>query len=697
WLAGEEDEPQTLEGFRQAMASQPDEALEPEALWALADRHGYALELGYANADANADMDVLFRQRDAVIPGGVFWAQPADRPRATMANNPLKAKLVRDLNPRLRQYLAGMLPEYMMPSAFVVLNELPLTPNGKIDRKALPAPGRTRVGVAVDYVAPRSETERQIAEIWQQVLRLERVGVHDDFFELGGHSLLATQVVSRVRQALGAELPLRVLFAAPTVSALGERLAALLAGPQSALAAPPLVASDEAGPAKLSFAQQRLWILDQMAPGGSAYVMTGALELDGALDAGVLERALEALVARHEALRTVFVSEQDEPLQVVSKPQPWALPVTDLSGETDARERLKERLREEAGRGFDLASGPLFRAQLYRLAPGTHVLLLAMHHIIYDGWSLGILYRELGAIYGAFACGEAPALPVLRVQYRDFARWQRSWLQGEVLESQLSYWRERLTGAPMVLALPADRARPPVESHRGAFHEFTLPRELVDRLQELSQREGATLFMSLLSGFALLLARYSGQRDLLIGTPVANRNHAEVEPLVGFFVNTLVLRADLSGEPSARAFLGRMREACMDAYAHQDLPFERLVEELHPARDLSRNAVFQVMFALQNAPMGALELLGLKLKPVEMGVGAAQFDLSLFAWETPDGLAARFSYASDLFDGSTIARMAAHWRLLLEAMVANPERRVDELPLLAEAERRQVLVEWNAT
>ncbi|HQY72070.1 MAG TPA: condensation domain-containing protein, partial [Pseudomonadales bacterium] len=403
------------------------------------------------------------------------------------------------------------------------------------------------------------------------------------------------------------------------------------------------------------------------------------------------------LVERHEALRTVFVSEQGEPLQVVSKPQPWVLAVVDLGGEASPRERLKECLRAEAVRGFDLACGPLFRAQLYRLAPDTHVLLLAMHHIIYDGWSLGILYRELSAFYGAFACGEAPTLPVLRVQYRDFARWQRGWLQGEVLESQLSYWRERLGGAPLVLELPTDRERPPVESHRGAFHAFTLPRELVDRLQELSRREGATLFMALVSGFALLLARYSGQRDLLIGTPVANRNRAEIEPLIGFFVNTLVLRADLSGEPSARAFLGRMREACMDAYAHQDLPFERLVEELHPARDLSRNAVFQAMFALQNAPMEALQLRGLKLEPVEMEVGSAQFDLSLYTWETPEGLAARFSYAADLFDGSTIARLAAHWRLLLEAMVATPDRRIDELPLLTVAERRQVLLEWNAT
>jgi amino acid adenylation domain-containing protein len=379
----------------------------------------------------------------------------------------------------------------------------------------------------------------------------------------------------------------------------------------------------------------------------------------------------------------------------VVEPGPWSLSVTDLGEEADARERLRGLLREETSRGFDLARGPLFRAHLYRLSPETHVLLLAMHHIVSDGWSLGVLTRELSELYRGFLREEAAALPRLRVQYRDFARWQRGWLQGEVLERELSHWRERLAGAPQVLELPSDRPRPAVESHRGAVYAFTLPRELMDRLQELSRREGATLFMTLLSGFALLLARYSGQQDLLIGTPVANRNRAEIEGLIGFFVNTLVLRADTSGEPTVREFLGRMREVCLDAYAHQDLPFERLVEEMKPQRDLSRNAVFQVMFALQNAPHGVLELPRLALKSVEVGAGAAQFDLSLQASETPKGLTARISYATDLFDESTIARMAAHWQALLEAMVAAPEHRVSELPLLADEERDRLLVGWN--
>ncbi|HQY71732.1 MAG TPA: amino acid adenylation domain-containing protein, partial [Pseudomonadales bacterium] len=453
----------------------------------------------------------------------------------------------------------------------------------------------------------------------------------------------------------------------------------------------------ESGPAQLSFAQQRLWMLDQIEPGGTAYVISGALELRGALDARALERAFEAIVNRHDSLRTVFVNVDGEPRQVVSEPGPWALAVEDLGGEGNARERLDERLRTQAARGFDLARGPLFRARLYRLAMDRHVLLLNMHHIVSDGWSLGVLTRELGEFYRSFVRGEAPGLPALRIQYRDFARWQRGWLQGEVLASQISYWRESLAGAPRVLELPTDRPRPAVESHRGASHAFTLPRELADQLQALSRREGSSLFMTLLSGFALLLSRYSGQRDLLIGTPVANRNRAEIEPLIGFFVNTLVLRADLSGEPSVRAFLARMREVCLDAFAHQDLPFDRLVEELHPERDMSRNPVFQVMFGLQNAPMDPLELPGLTFEPVNAAAGAAQFDISLMAWETPEGLAAAFTYATDLFDAATIARMGVHWGALLEAMVAAPERRVQELAMLTGAERRQLLVEWNDT
>ena len=444
-----------------------------------------------------------------------------------------------------------------------------------------------------------------------------------------------------------------------------------------------------------SFAQQRLWFLEQIAPGDGAYVIAGAYELGEGLDVAALERALATVVERHESLRTVFVSVEGEPRQVVREAGPSHLAVTDLSGERDARGRLKGLLSEEASRGFDLARGPLFRAHLYRLSAEAYVLMLSMHHIVSDGWSMGVLIRELSVLYEGFRKGEKASLPALPVQYRDFARWQRGWLKGEVLERELSHWRERLKGAPQVLELPTDRVRPAVESHRGASYVFALPPELVERLHHLAQREGATLFMTLLAGFALLLSRYSNQQDLLIGTPVANRNRAEIEGLVGFFVNTLVLRADTTGEPTVRAFIARMRAACLEAYAHQDLPFERLVEELHPARDLSRNPVFQVMFALQNAPRGVSKAPGLILKPVGADMRTAKFDLTLEVRETAVGLMGVFEYATDLFDPSTIARMGAHWRSLLEAMVAAPERRVAELPLLTDAERRQLISGWN--
>jgi len=603
-----------------------------------------------------------------------------------------KARSVQEL----RAFLQRELPDYMMPAAFVVLDALPLTPNGKVDRKALPTPERSAADGAA-YVAPRTPTEEILAGIWAEVLDVERVGVEDNFFELGGHSLLAMRVVSRVRQALFVELPLRDLFAAPTISGLAAQIEALRTESRPVLTVPVLKATAEAGPVELSFAQQRLWVLDQIEAGGAAYIIAGALELRGALDAPALERALGALVHRHESLRTLFVNLDGHPRQVVSEPGAWTLPVADLRGEVNAREHLRTLVREEASRGFDLARGPLFRAQLYRLAPDTHVLLLAMHHIISDGWSLGILNRELCELYGRFCRGEAVALPVLSFQYRDFARWQRSWLEGEALEGLLSHWRSRLAGAPQVLELPADRPRPPVESQRGASYAFRLPLELAQALRGLARREGATLFMTLLSGFTLLLSRYSGQQDLLVGTPVANRSRAEIEDMVGFFVNTLVLRVDLSGDPSASQFLARMREVCLDAYAHQDLSFERLVEEMRPERDLSRNPLFQVMFALQNAPLRPLELPGLTLRPVDVERGTAKFDLTLQMRETAEGLNGSFEYATDLFEEPTIARMATHLRLLLEAMSATPERRVWDLPLLTSPERQQLLMERNDT
>jgi len=598
-----------------------------------------------------------------------------------------------DLAEQLRALAQASLPQYMVPATFALLDAFPLTPNGKIDRRQLPPPENSTLQIS--YVTPRAPIEEIVANIWAEILSVERVGAENNFFDLGGNSLLAMQVVSKIREKLAVELSLRDLFVAPTVSQMTARIEALRAGAFAEMTAPPLEPSVACGPAETSFSQQRLWFLDQIEPGGAAYTIPAALELRGALDVSVLERALAALIARHESLRTVFINGGGQPLQLVSEPRPWTLPVIDLSSELEPRQRLKTLLREEAAQGFDLASGPLFRTQLYRLAPETYVLLMTMHHIISDGWSMTILIQELGDIYREFLRGQMPSLPAHRVQYRDFARGQRQWLQGEVLERLVSHWRKRLAGAPQVIELPVDRPRPPVESHRGALYSFTLNHELSEALRRFARREGATLYMTLLAGFTSLLSRYSGQKDLLVGTPVANRNRAEIENLVGFFVNTLVLRANFSGNPSVREFLAQIREASLDAFAHQDLPFDRLVEEIRPARDLSRSPLIQVIFAFQNVPTRPLNLPGLTQAPLLVDAGAARVDLTLHVEAAAGALSAVFEYATDLFDEATVARMAAHFQSLLQAMIATPERRVSELPLLTATERTQLMEQWN--
>ena len=610
----------------------------------------------------------------------------------------------------LRVFLKERLPEYMLPSAFVALPALPLTPSGKVDRQALPAPdavGDASRAQAV-HVAPRNDTERQLASIWAGVLGVPAVGIHDNFFELGGHSLLTTRVVSRVRQALGVELPLRDVFDHPTVAGLAGRLAAALPAKTPALTSPPLGPVSREEPLGLSFAQTRLWVIDQIRPGGAEYNVFLALRLEGALDVAVLERGLTEIVRRHEALRTVFRLSPgarggaEGLVQIIRPAPPMPLPFVDLSvspwAELPAADREAEARRRgqaEALRPFDLAEGPLVRTELLRLAQEEHVLLLNLHHIICDGWSLGVLVQELTALYQAFSEGRPSPLPDPSLQYADFAVWQRRWLEGEVLAAQLGYWKKQLGSGVPALELPTDRPRPPVQSYRGAAHRFALSPALSAALDELGRRQGATLFMTLLAAFLTLLHRYGGQRDVAVGTPIAGRTRVELEGLVGFFVNTLVLRTDLGGQPSFRELLGRVREVTLGAYAHQDLPFERLVEELQPARDLARSPLFQVMFVLQNAPMPSFETERLRMAPLEWEGGIAKFDLTLSMQETPHGLRGVLEYNTDLFEAATVERMAGHFRRLLEGVVEDPDRRLAELPLLTEVEREQLLGEWS--
>ena len=527
----------------------------------------------------------------------------------TRARSGLVAYVVGDVETdALRAHLRRSLPEYMVPAAFVFLDALPLTPNGKLDRKALPAP--ELASAEERYVAPRTPVEEVLAGIWAEVLRLERVGVQESFFDLGGHSLLATRVVSRIREVLGVEMPLRALFEGPTVAELAGRVEELRRAGEGCR--PPAARSrrPREAPLPLSFAQERLWFLHQMEPEGAGYNMPWSGRLRGGLDAGALERALGELVRRHEALRTTFRPVEQGAVQVVHPAAPAHLPVLDLTGlaPQDREDEARRLAREDAERPFDLERGPLLRATLLRLADEEHVLLLTMHHIVSDGWSMGVLFRELFTLYESFSRGlrarPASPLPPLAVQYADFAVWQRGWLQGEVLQRQLDWWRERLGGAPPALELPTDRPRPAVASSRGASLVFRLSADVTRGLRSLARREGATLYMVTHAALDLLLSRWSGQEDLVVGSPIAGRTQVGTEGLIGFFVNTLALRIDLSGDPSFRELLGRVRETALGAYAHQELPFERLVEEVAPERGLSHTPLFQVMFALQNVDSG---------------------------------------------------------------------------------------------
>ncbi len=570
-----------------------------------------------------------------------------------------------------------------------------LTDVGSISR-AMDAERTTRLQTA-GFVEPRTVIEEIVATAWAEVLKLDRVGVHDNFFTLGGHSLLATQIVARVRRTLEVELPLRAMFEAPTVAEFAKRIeAARRSG--SVLQAPPITRVEKRDALPLSFAQQRLWFLDQLEPGTPLYNMPQMFRVRGRLDASALERALNRIVERHESLRTTFALRDDEPVQVIAPVLQMALPVSDLSGvpESQREQRVQQIAADEARRPFDLASGPVMRAQLLHLDADSHVLLLTQHHIVSDRWSMGLVSEELAAHYTAFTQGSPSPLGDLVIQYADFAVWQRNWLQGEVLEAQLRYWKEQLAGAPQILELPTDHVRPPQMSMRGAMKSMVLPRDLVERLTTLSRDEGVTLFMTLLAAFQVLLARYSGQDDIVVGSPIANRNFAELEPLIGFFVNTLPLRGDLSGDPSFRELLARTKEVCLRAYARQDIPFEKLVEELQPERSLSHSPIFQVMFALQNAPMQALQLPGVQLERSPIHAGTSIFDMSWFAIEVPDGLMMRVEYCTDLFEEATITRALSHFQRLLEGTIAHPEHKSSQLPILGEEERCKVLVEFAA-
>ena len=632
---------------------------------------GYRVELG--------EIEAVLRQHETIKEAIVTLYETAANPQlvAYITTNT-------ESSANFKKWLKTKLPDYMIPSAFVILEQFPLTPNGKIDRQALPNPdnAENRQIHGPHFIPPQTATEHLVAAIWAEVLGLAEISRHDNFFNLGGHSLLATQVSSRLRKTFGVEIMVRHLFEQPTVAELSHLLDTTRHGE---LSLPPMTVAARSEKLPLSFAQQRLWFLDQMAGPSPTYNLPVALHLQGLLNITALETALNEIIQRHEALRTTFPTLEGVAYQQIAPTLTLTLPLIEATPSD-----YKYDLTQAARQPFDLATGPLFRAILYRLSETEHVLLLNMHHIISDGWSIGILIEELLTQY------YGQPLPALAYQYADFAMWQRNWLQGELLTRQLSYWQEQLVGAPTLLNLPTDHPRPPVQTFNGGLIPFAINAELTTALQQFSRQHDVTLFMTLYAAFAVLLTRYSGQEDVIIGSPIANRHYQEVEPLIGFFVNTLPLRVNLSGQPTFAELLRRVRQLTLAAYSHQDLPFEQLVSELNVPRNLSHTPLFQVMFALDNTPALPQNRAKLQLELVDIDSQIAKFDVTFAVSHHGQQLAATLEYNSDLFEPATITRMAGHLQTLLANIITNPNQSITTLPMLTAAEIEQFQT-WNDT
>jgi amino acid adenylation domain-containing protein len=599
----------------------------------------------------------------------------------------------------LYSHLKARLPDYMMPSVLVHLDALPLTPNGKIDRSMLPVPDEMRPVLTDVYETARTPVEEVLVKLWAEILRLKQVGIRDNFFELGGHSLLATRLITRIRDIYSVDLPLLAVFESPTIAEVAVRIEAERESGRG-MALPPVSRVPRDQPLALSYAQQRLWFLAQLEPGSPFYNFPTIRRLIGPLDVTALRRALDEIVRRHDSLRTSFIEVSGRPVQVVLPHRPLELSVVDLRHlPANERELEARRLAKACAiESFDLAQPPLLRASLLRLGDQEHVLLLTIHHIISDGWSIGVFFREAIILYNAFREGKASPLSELKVQYADFAAWQQEWLQGAILDKQLAYWRNQLAGAPFVLDLPADHPRPPVQTYRGSVSPFTVPLEVTEALRELSQREGTTLFMTLLAAYYVLLYRYTGVDDLIVGSPTAGRNRSETEGLIGFFVNTLVLRTRLKGEMSFRELMREVRDVCLGAYANQDVAYQRLIEELQPERTLSHQALVQVMFHLRNAPRGRQTFKDVTMSGFQFeDDGISKVDLMLELSIDANGLFGTMQYTGDLFEEATILRMIGHFQTLLTEIVADPSRKVSALRLLSSTEEKELLTSWSQT
>nr|VFJ65653.1 MAG: amino acid adenylation domain-containing protein [Candidatus Kentron sp. FW] len=691
--------------------SQSSGGMEPEAFRALTHDLPYT---SYINYHGKYDYNVVFQHQsssDLKYSEEAYSGKTDNSSRRdwhTYANHPFQdTENGYRLVPQLRDFLRQKLPDYMVPSLFVPLEFMPLTPSGKIDRRALPDPDADAFETSREYAAPRDPTEETLCGIFMEVLGMARVGIRDGFFDLGGHSLLATRAVSMIRERLGVELPLRALFEQPTPAGLAKAII----GIEGAEILPPLVPVPRDAPIRASFAQDRLWVLDRIEGGGGiAYSAPSALRLRGTLDIPALTEALSEIVARHESLRTAFAEGLDgAPVQVISPTTSISLPIESVTAD-----RLSTRLSEEAARPFDLATGPLFRVLLFQVdevdarpeslstLSSHHILFVNVHHIVFDGWSRGVLLREIGELYNAQVENRSATLTDTSLQYADYAAWQRGWLTGEAMERQLDWWREHLSGAPALLELPWDRPRPAIQSFRGGLVPVVIPAELGSKLSELARRYGTTLFMVLHAAFCVLLSRLSGQTDIVAGTPIAGRRHADIENMVGLFLNTLQFRTDLSDDPPFLVLLRQVKQVLLDCYARQDVPAERIVEALNPKRSLSHPPIFQVLNILQNTPDVQVTMPGLELEPLRAAEWTqgktAKFDLTLNLKEIPgEGITGYLEYAAVLFERSTIERWSGHFLRLLEGIVEEPETEISRLPLLTKMERQRILEEWNDT
>jgi amino acid adenylation domain-containing protein len=707
WSQGQ-DEPATLGELREFLNKlNTQEAVDPRDLHALAQESGYQVTISHSKDFGNSCFDVCFypatdgkaKRRCPIMP--IAQQTVPLKPTQSYWLDPLKGHFAKSLIPELKQLVREQLPDYMQPSAFVLLDRLPMTPSGKLDRRALPEPDQEGAIATESFVKPTTRTQERLCKLWSDVLGLDGIGITDDFFHLGGHSLLATKLVSRIREEFNLALPLRSAFEYPTVAGLAERIDQLAADSDNAKVENdiiPRVFHRENLP--LSFAQQRLWFLDQLEPDNPAYNIVVGFRMDGRLNREALHCSLQEIVKRHEVLRTTFSQDANgNPVQIIPESNEVSLTTTDFTHlqKEQQEEQLKQAVMIKALRPFNLRIGPLLRVHLYRLKDNAHVFVAVMHHIVSDAWSLGLMVKELSQSYAAFCNGNESPLPPLSMQYADFAHWQRTTFEKTQLQKQLDYWKQELSGEIHPLELPTDFPRPAIASYKGRAISFTVDRKHYERFKQLCESQGATLFMGLLGVFKTLLMCYSGQHDLLVGTPIANRNRKQIEDLIGFFVNTLVIRTDVSDNPSFTQLLTRIKEKTLQAYVNQDLPFEKLVEELQPERNLSYSPLFQVMFVLQNAPIGNLELPNLSLTSLSLENVRTKFDLTLSMTETEKGLQSTWEYKTDLFEAATITRMAGHFQTLLEAIVANPEQHLTELSVLSATERHQLLVEWNDT